>query len=170
MSLIALCRPEGCPTLKLVASTDIAQTSLPCDILAAVHRLLEGGTLDEVLREGPLHENTVRIIAERILTGLNGLHGRAMAFVDCKPANVGIEHRGVWSSTTLLDLGAWLQIREGKLSLVLMVQCLTTPDTYTDDILVSRTLSGFGKVTPSWFERPGLAGQHWRHCLCTRNT
>jgi serine/threonine protein kinase len=68
--------------------------------------LLEGGTLDQILqREGRLPEAVVRMIAKRVLTGLNALHGESMAFLDCKPDNIGLRVPGDWSTTTLLDFG-----------------------------------------------------------------
>jgi serine/threonine protein kinase len=60
----------------------------------AVTELLEGQTLRDMLRSGPLPPSTVIAIASQIARGLEAAHGRGIVHRDLKPENVFVLHDG----------------------------------------------------------------------------
>jgi len=67
-----------------------------------VLELVEGETLDEILKRGPLPEATVRDYGAQIANALGAAHDRGIVHRDLKPANVMISPSG---RVKLLDFG-----------------------------------------------------------------
>ena len=74
-----------------------------------LRRYLEGGTLRDALdNRGRLTEQEVRVVACRLLTAAEGLHGAGMAHMDLKPDNCAVLRAGAaWETTTVFDMGSW---------------------------------------------------------------
>ena len=64
---------------------------------------IDGVTLDEYLKRGPVPENTFRQIAVQLCDALSYIHSRAMVHRDLKPSNIMIGHDG--SVVKLIDFG-----------------------------------------------------------------
>jgi serine/threonine protein kinase len=67
-----------------------------------VVELLAGGTLADRLRQGPMAEAEVVVMARQVLAGLSHLHGVGMLHRDIKPSNIGFTADG---AIKVLDFG-----------------------------------------------------------------
>ena len=64
---------------------------------------IDGITLDEYLKRGPVSERIFRHIATQLCDALSYIHSRAMVHRDLKPSNIMISHDG--SVVKLIDFG-----------------------------------------------------------------
>lgn len=89
------------PNLVRVFAADEAQV-LGSPVLYIVMELVEGSTLRDLLKDGPLPEPLVRSIGEQVSRGIAALHSTGTVHLDIKPENVVFAPGG---RAVVMDLG-----------------------------------------------------------------
>ena len=72
------------------------------DVPALVLELVEGDTLDERVRRGPLPLSEALVVAQQIADALDAAHGAGIIHRDLKPSNIKLTHGG---AVKVLDFG-----------------------------------------------------------------
>ena len=72
-----------------------------------VMELIDGESLADKVKRGPLRENEVREVARQLFSALDAVHGAGLYHLDIKPGNIMIDAKG---KCTLIDFGASKQM------------------------------------------------------------
>ena len=159
------------------------------DATYLVMELMEGGTLSDRIRTGPIPPLALAAVAGEVARALDHIHTRGIVHRDVKPANVLLAHTGVPLVAKLSDFGiAKLLESPGRTTGVLGTAQYVSPeqargdhvgppsDVYSLGITLIEALTGEpafpGTATESVMARlirdpdvPGFVGYEWRSLL-----